>query len=382
MPRRGTSLDGDGEGGKLGEDPEKGVVNADTSNITSDEALDDYERKYGHKAGQGADPIDWGLIATDAGLGALLGGCFATFFWNKDERSKTLFMWGIFVGGLGAGFLVFLFLLYKQMQQEMANGENKELAEKRAALRRQEMMRLQAHQEFVYYDASTAQSTFFKLLCCPHYGKITSERVIYSEKVLFPKFSCSCEYLKKVVAYPWAKKVHSMDVEHVTDVTVEQSCTEYLSNSGTILLSVNGAADASAVDGARTRLLEAMEARELKPLLSAISACTVRGVPVQELGEEVSSAKALAQEIAKEDGEDLSKIYVNPGAGKLNNLTHLHVFSVTNPYGVLDDLSYKLHKDEESAGWSAARMVDTASSRLGNFKEGIKGKLAGVKFGP
>ena len=87
------------------------------------------------------------------------------------------------------------------------------------------MMRLQAHQEFVYYDASTAQSTFFKLLCCPHYGKITSERVIYSEKVLFPKFSCSCEYLKKVVAYPWAKKVHSMDVEHVTDVTVEQSCT-------------------------------------------------------------------------------------------------------------------------------------------------------------
>ena len=103
-------------------------------------------------------------------------------------------------------------------------GENKELAEKRAALRRQEMMKLQAHQEFVYYDAANSHTCCFKFLCCPHYGKITSERVIYSEQLLFPSFACSCDYLKRVISYPWAKKVHSMDVEHVTDVSVEQSC--------------------------------------------------------------------------------------------------------------------------------------------------------------
>jgi hypothetical protein len=39
------------------------------------------------------------------------------------------------------------------------------------------------HHEFVYYDAGREQGRCYRLLCCPHYGKITSERVLYSKMV-------------------------------------------------------------------------------------------------------------------------------------------------------------------------------------------------------
>ena len=39
------------------------------------------------------------------------------------------------------------------------------------------------HHEFVYYDAGREQGRCYRLFCCPHYGKITSERVLYSKMV-------------------------------------------------------------------------------------------------------------------------------------------------------------------------------------------------------
>jgi hypothetical protein len=51
----------------------------------------------------------------------------------------------------------------------------------RELMRMREQEQMQRHKEFVYYDSVTAApSGCYSFWCCPHYGKITSERVIYS----------------------------------------------------------------------------------------------------------------------------------------------------------------------------------------------------------
>jgi hypothetical protein len=45
---------------------------------------------------------------------------------------------------------------------------------RKEAIRRQEMEKIELHEEYVYYDAGREQGWFYKLFCCPYYGKITS----------------------------------------------------------------------------------------------------------------------------------------------------------------------------------------------------------------
>lgn len=120
-----------------------------------------------------------------------------------------------------------------------------------------EAEKLQAHDEFVYYDSARSHTSAFRCLCCPHDGKITSERILYSAQKPFPRLDCSqggiCAFPKwlcEVLGWPWvswlrpcsvvsvfvlfltsasleqSKKKEQVDIDHVTDVTVEQSCTE------------------------------------------------------------------------------------------------------------------------------------------------------------
>ena len=82
---------------------------------------------------------------------------------------------------------------------------------------------------YVYYDAGIQQGCFYRFLCCPHFGKITSERVIYSE---YPKLDTSfnrnvCLRVFDFLLYFWNKKVESMDYDLVLDVSVQQSCKFY-----------------------------------------------------------------------------------------------------------------------------------------------------------
>lgn len=204
------------------------------------------------------------------------------------------------------------------------------------------------HDEFVYYDAAKQHSCLFKFLYCPHYGKITSERIIYSEQTLFPTFeSSSClsclpsfGFLKAACAWPWAKKVQSMDIDTVLDAGVEQSCIGYVNNSGTVVISVNARADASAVASQRDLLRRALQQKSLPLLHAAIDGC---GVGMPELKQELAQAKTLADELAQEAGEEGAGWAATPTG---NSLTRLNVLSVTNPYAVLDDLSYKITKNK------------------------------------
>ena len=96
----------------------------------------------------------------------------------------------------------------------------------REIIRKREQEKIEMHDEIIYYDAGTAHSNCFSFFCCPHYGKITSERVIYSAQPP-PK---TRNLLKRLVACfdisaLWKRKVETMDIDHLLDVGVAQACS-------------------------------------------------------------------------------------------------------------------------------------------------------------
>ena len=96
--------------------------------------------------------------------------------------------------------------------------------------------------EVTYYDSLDAHSCCYKLWCCPHSGKITSERVIYSDQTPFPSWepagagSCSWvpswKYIQSVLLWPCSKRLESVDIDAVTDISVRQGCFGSFSNCG------------------------------------------------------------------------------------------------------------------------------------------------------
>lgn len=95
--------------------------------------LQDYKRQYGDSE---EAAIDWARISNVGLIGGLLGATFSTLIYNKNERSKSYFFWGLMLGGLAASFLMYVVLLVKQLRAEADTGYEKEMAEKKAALRR------------------------------------------------------------------------------------------------------------------------------------------------------------------------------------------------------------------------------------------------------
>ena len=61
-----------------------------------------------------------------------------------------MFFWGLIIGGLTASLLMFLFLLALQLRAEQNNEYKKDMAQKKAALRRKEASVLERHDEFIY----------------------------------------------------------------------------------------------------------------------------------------------------------------------------------------------------------------------------------------
>ena len=98
-------------------------------------------------------------------------------------------------------------------------------------------------------------------------------------------------------------RVCAFAVPQVTDVGVEQSCFGYMTNSGTVVISVNATADASAIEDQRDCLRAAIakEPPSRKDLLEALDGCldlaelkaeVSRGDCVQELGHACKSLGA------------------------------------------------------------------------------------------
>jgi hypothetical protein len=309
--------------------------------------MDAQRRQYGNGSPQ---DIDWGRITNVGLMGGLLGCTFATMIYNQDERSKSFFFWGLILGFLASALFMYVYLLIQQLQAQKSDKYAEEMAERKRALRRKEMEVLERHDEFVYYDAAAQHSFCFKFLFCPHYGKITSERILYSEQTVYPVWESSCccsfvpslKYLKAVLAWPWAKKVQSMDIDSVIDVGVEQSCMGYVTSSGTVVLDVKASDDPSTIIAQREKIVAAIKRRDHQQLLEALDGTA----GVKDLAAEVAEARALADELADAAGTPMGTW----AASKGNSLTKLHVLSVIRPYAVLDDLSYKITKNNGVPG--------------------------------
>ena len=115
------------------------------------------------------------------------------------------------------------------------------------------------HHEFVYYDAGREHGYCYRMCCCPHYGKITSERVLYSQltPLRFDPWRPAtwCKFLLQC----WNHQVESLDYDFVYDVSVDQKFHEFCTNTGTVIIHIKGNADASTQKEERDRLVQALE---------------------------------------------------------------------------------------------------------------------------
>ena len=257
------------------------------------------------------------------------------------QVSYQSILWGFFIGGFG-GFIGVALALY--LQGEGMDAFERQNDRRREAQRRLEAEKFEKHEEYVYYDASREQSCFYKFLCCPHYGKITSERILYSAPVQTNNEVSFANCLRKML-FPWNKKVEQLDYDYVVDAGVEQSCDQFLTNTGTVILYCSANADVSIVEDEREKLLEALEQRDEQKLKDMIH----RASSIPQLSDLIKQATLLVEILVqkrmaacRESGEEFHAIYAH--REKVNSNAEIHVRDVYKPYAVLDDISYKISK--------------------------------------
>lgn len=222
------------------------------------------------------------------------------------------------------------------------------LEQKRATLRRMEQEAVERHDEFVYYDAAREHSRCYQICCCPNYGKITSRRIIYSEPNPITADSCICcpTSVLNAVTGCWCKKIETMDYRLIDDVSVEQSCLDFATGAGTIVVHCHGSTDQSIRAGERERLVLALQERNITLLKQAVRVCKQLD-DLTGLNEEYHAALKMIAEIEEEQQAEAK------AAGKIwtptyvldteeNSALTIRVVSVTSPFAVMDDLSYKI----------------------------------------
>jgi hypothetical protein len=342
-------------------------------------------------------------------LGALLGTLLGAMqVWRKnksdDPNLQSDVMMGLIYGTIGGAIGVGGYLCF-QIQLHKDGDFKKQLEKKREALRRKEEEAIERHNEVVYYDAGREQSWLYRICCCPHFGKITSERVIYSRNK--PK-TCDWYCWEKPNCWPnscwcfgtwwvshfgnwlptfatitdffcscWTKEVESMDYDLVMDVSVEQQCQSFCSNTGTVIIHCAANADVSIIKDMNVQLVRALndaskpeidlDTREEKLKYAIESAMQIPMLKdqVARASKEVARIRSERIEKAKEpNAKPFREIFV--AQDRQNNPSRVNVLDVYKPYSVMDDLSYRISsridlsartkKLQEDAGAGSAMM--------------------------
>lgn len=326
-----------------------------------DEKLDAFRQQYEEKYGK--KEFDWSRVMSSIMLGGLLGGLLATLLYNTDAKSSKYYFFGVFLGSVGFGGFMYIFLVIKEMKDPYKEDQ----ARRKEAKRRMEAEKLQDHDEFVYYDSARGHSSAFRCLCCPHDGKITSERILYSAQQPFPILECTCRdanknlscraltkslvrfpaWLCEVIGWPWSKRKEMIDIDHVTDVTVDQSCTEFCLDVGTVVIHCHANADESMIKEMREKLIHAIKTKNEETLQRAllITKTMKDEEEIRDIYEAANQTLGQVQADMKERGETLQNFV---SAGDENNPGQIRVLSVAHPQAILDDLSYKLCKDRKA----------------------------------
>lgn len=329
--------------------------------------------------------IDARKLIAGALIGALCGIMLAVLVW--DRGSIRMVLWGIFAGGI-FGFISTG--LYEYLDSDSIRQYRKEVEARREALRRYEQLKNEEqHNEYVYYDAASSQGFIYKLLCMPHYGKITSERIIYSAHIPVD-WSPTLQGLFSFVFYYWRKKVEQIDYDLVLDVGVEQSCNQYLTDTGSIILHVSAKNDVSVVSDEREKLTKAIELKDERKLKESIrSSANIECLKplVNEAEELLKVVVHQRYEKCQKDNVEFVHIFAHDNI-ETNTAQVIHVNDVYRPYAVLDDLSYKITKAKnaaENGGISKVLRDQYLSSltsgdlRISEEKEIIKNLASGKK---
>ena len=201
----------------------------------------------------------------------------------------------------------------------------------------------------------------YRLFCCPHYGKITSERVIYS-RVMGDDFNLfKPKTWLDFFTRCWNHEVQSLDYDHIYDVSVDQRFHEVCTDTGTVIIHIKGSADASTHKEQRAVLVEALEhdrnadgddpdalynleKRLRTALLSSRGIVALKSL-LDRATHLANQIAAKRKEIAARDGKQFVECNGDQDAsGYANTADLVHVVNVRKPYAVLDDLSYKICK--------------------------------------
>ncbi len=134
-------------------------------------------------------------------------------------------------------------------------------------------------------------------------------------------------------------------VSSVLDVAVEQSCSQYLTDTGTVILHCDSAGDISAQKQERERLIEAIETRDEQKLKNVLNSAA----NIPSLSPLLQQADVLLKEViehrrqeCKAKGIEFKSMFASES--KSNSSKIVRVLDVMRPYQVLDDLSYKITK--------------------------------------
>lgn len=173
-----------------------------------------------------------------------LVGCVGTLlYFNKSEYDLYFqrVMIGVFCGGLAAMLASGLYELAMLYRSE-ANDPFKAFQQnQKETMRKMEQMKaLERHDEVIYYDATEQHGRLYELCCCPPMAKITNKRVIYT--VPNPQDVCC---LPDCITSFWCKRVETMDYRLIDDISVEQTCGDFMSQTGTMVMHIRGSNDVS-----------------------------------------------------------------------------------------------------------------------------------------
>lgn len=154
----------------------------------------------------------------------------------------------------------------------------------------------------------------------------------------------------------------------VLDVSVEQSCQQVLTDTGTVILHCEASGDVSSIKDEQQKLIAAIESRDEKKLKISIQSSS----NIKALNPLIEEARSVLDEVVEKrradctaQGIEFKPIFAADHDSSKNSSKIVHVRDVSRPYQVMDDVSYKITKQQKlSIRDEVARNVAGQSSAI------------------
>jgi len=199
----------------------------------------DFEREYG-KVPEFDDPFFRKALLAGLFL-SCAAGLFCLFHYKEEEYESYYekVLYGLIIGFV-LGTMAEVGRQYLETTDiGMGGQQRRAMSQRMEQIRRMEQQAMERHDEFVYYDTGRSNSRWYNCLCCPLYTKITSRRLSFSSPnppKEVPCGGCCCpSVLCDTILGMWFKRTHNVNYKRVVDVGVEQTCHDFIYDTGTIV---------------------------------------------------------------------------------------------------------------------------------------------------